>query len=65
MSPVLTIPPGSQVMFTGTLTTPSDPGSELCELRFRMVQEFIEFFGEELQWTLDTVNAARDWTLYR
>jgi hypothetical protein len=58
--------PGEQKIFIGYLTAPSQPGS--CTVRLRMVEEWVEFFGDEVAATVqvaDPPNVAKAWTLYQ
>jgi hypothetical protein len=52
--------------FFAYLTAPAAPGSYPVQLR--MVEEFVEFFGETINLTVNVEippNAARDWESYR
>jgi len=56
---------GQQESFSFILNAPAAPTS--CTLELRMVQEFVEFFGQTFSETIDILappNDARDWLLY-
>jgi Ig-like domain from next to BRCA1 gene len=55
--PVSQVPPGAQVTFNFTVTAPSNAG--IVPLQFRMVHEFVEWFGDFTSTTNVEVRALR------
>lgn len=57
------VPPNSEVVFTGTLEMPD--ANQVCSVGFRMVREFVEFFGPTVGVDIRTRrNSAEAWSAY-